>query len=1359
MARKREHPAVESAKGLKVTLFADLVVMGHTFTVDAAFGEGDTVFGIKLGDLSLGNIVRYMVGLVPGPEDFKLDAPWSILNEINLRDLEFKFNATKGRAGFTYRNLNLDLSFVRLDDIELWYGPKSAKSSNRTLEVKLFGRVLDKTYAYPDQPLSWELLKQPAPAVPSGGPRTFELDYLGLGQNVTLRDTAALKSMKGIIDGLVGAYEPNLPEDRNPMTQLPALKFDASAGWLVGIRFSVLETVYLSAIFNDPNLYGLRIELAGERAKIFAGLQFEILYRKITDEIGVYHLELRLPDAMRRFELGSISITLPVVVIDIYTNGDFLIDLGFPYNLDFSRSFTLQMFIGPVPVVGAGGVRFGAMSGLTSSEVPRITNGRFAPVIVFGFGLRLGLGKEFSLGILQGGILITLDGLLEGVLAFFEPEDPSLPKDTFYRLQGTIRISAHIYGRVNFAIIQAGIDVYAYASVSARLQSYETMVLVMEAGVRASVSVKVVFFRINLSFSATVRETLTIGRTTATPWRVAVGADQARIPPRRSGFRRLGAGYFVADGAYAGLLGRPLAWRGRRVASELRTLDLYLQPLVSVGRMADYPWHGHRRRASGTDATAVQLQLQLFISLGNPDPLRGAGFEELARAELLWAVETIHEALMAASAPPTEIMRSALDFVMADLTSGHPRQPIGFCEVVDFLRENFRLRIRPTPLQAQARADLATEGVTLFPMPPYLTLTTSAPEHRVDFQTFDACSADYIKVVEEYFRQMSVPVDGQTTDGAARAAAAAGEATIAPDSMAAFIFGDYFIMILRQIVQSSLDVFDGLVVTPEPGATLQDLADRYQVVGERPVAVIALANQDNADFFAPGARLTLSGLLAQVAASESLKAFADRFMLDPLALITELQGLLGLLNPGASMTIPGKGEQAEHQVIIQPDDTWRGIADRYDRTLAELAGDPANLDSTELLAKQFTVRLPPVHLTVSAGPGAAPLAIARRFDLDVVDVVESNSAPPVEFGKIRLPEFDVLPVAELFAKLDERRAFDAAAATVARCLMGGLRLPDPQAVGQIAEYAALAHGAEPWSDLPLYPLAILTGQQWTPPVALAAGYAMTLSKNPLVGAGECQRPEIVFESNHPDHDIEIALGAEDLAFALAYAELLKQHDGPFDPALAASARLGPYMVGERRYALGAGRAWATPGELQLGEAVQSAGLPLLFTLPNPLREQLEQSPPGAPDLRLMIGPLGAPGAPAPEAREVAARQWATRIRFTINRVESPLDSKAYIAGLYSVFGNDLEGPRLLIEIIEAFQRSGSIQPRLEILYSANATDPIAASVQSEYSVDPTQIMLAKANLRQRPTRRPGRCVRVGRMRRSLTRDTRLSPSR
>lgn len=262
----------------------------------------------------------------------------------------------------------------------------------------------------------------------------------------------------------------------------------------------------------------------------------------------------------------------------------------------------------------------------------------------------------------------------------------------------------------------------------------------------------------------------------------------------------------------------------------------------------------------------------------------------------------------------------------------------------------------------------------------------------------------------------------------------------------------------------------------------------------------------------------------------------------------------------------------------------------------------------ELLAKQFTIALPPVHLTVSAGPAATPLAIARRFGLDVVGVVESNSAPPVEFGKIRLPEFDVLPIAELFAKLDERRAFDAAAATVARCLMGGLRLPNPQAVGQLAEYATLAHGDEPWSYLPLYPLAILTGQQWTPPASLSAGYTMMLSKNPLAGVGECERPEIMFESNHPDHDIEIALGAEDLAFALAYAELLKQPDGPFDPALATSARLGPYTVGERRYALGAGRAWARLASCASERPRRARDCRCCSALPYPLREKLKQSP-------------------------------------------------------------------------------------------------------------------------------------------------------
>ena len=103
-------------------------------------------------------------------------------------------------------------------------------------------------------------------------------------------------------------------------------------------------------MFNDPVLYGLRLALDGKRAGVLAGLEFEILYRKISDSLGVFHIELKLPDSLRKIR-SEADVTLPIIDLDVYTNGDFLVDLGFPHNLDFSRWFQIDMIVwaGPVP--------------------------------------------------------------------------------------------------------------------------------------------------------------------------------------------------------------------------------------------------------------------------------------------------------------------------------------------------------------------------------------------------------------------------------------------------------------------------------------------------------------------------------------------------------------------------------------------------------------------------------------------------------------------------------------------------------------------------------------------------------------------------------------------------------------------------------------------------------------------------------------------------------------------------------------------------------------------------------------------------------------------------------------------------
>src|SRR5690606_18085955 len=118
-------------------------------------------------------------------------------------------------------------------------------------------------------------------------------------------------------------------------------------------------------------------EMAGAKAKIFNGLKFEIMYKKISDSVGMYQIELTLPDIMRYLQFGVVSIILPVIVIQIYTNGDFYFDIGFPHNDDFSRSFTATAIILGIPFRGSAGFYFGKLSNETATQVPETTSGTF----------------------------------------------------------------------------------------------------------------------------------------------------------------------------------------------------------------------------------------------------------------------------------------------------------------------------------------------------------------------------------------------------------------------------------------------------------------------------------------------------------------------------------------------------------------------------------------------------------------------------------------------------------------------------------------------------------------------------------------------------------------------------------------------------------------------------------------------------------------------------------------------------------------------------------------------------------------------------------------------------------------------
>ena len=1364
----------ETAEGVEVSVFGDFGIGGVPLRLTATFTEAGPIFEARLGDLSLGDIVRQVVHLADPSLDFKLAPPWDVLNSVNLRDLTFKIDTSESRVGFSYMDIDLDLKFLKIHALELWYTAYPKDGQTRSVDVKIYGHFLDKVYDYPHHPLSWDLLTQPPPSIPSGQPKAFELEYLGLGQHVTLRDPNALTTMKDIIDGLMGSYE-DVPADANPMAHLPALKFDASSGWLIGTRFSVLDTLEFSMIFNDPVLYGVRLKLAGERAKTFAGLEFEILYRKVTDEIGVFHTEFKLPDAMRQLEFGAASITLPVVVLDIYTNGNFLVDLGFPYNLDFSRSFTIQAFVGPVPVIGAGGVYFGVLNGETSASIPQITNGRFAPIIEFGLGLQIGVGKTFNKGVLKAGIVIAIEGLLEGSLAFFEPEDPTIPKDTFYRISGTIALVGHIYGEVDFAIIKARVDVYAYASVSATMQAYEATVLVLEAGVTVKLSVKVVFFTVKLAFSATVRESITIGQPGTAPWKIDTGQPARLRLERPVAYRRLAKGMAMMDGTYAALHAEGLTWRGMQVLHEVRTLDLYFQPMITVGLKKDRP--SAQALADVDDDAAAQLVALLFVPHPDPDDAEGpACFDDVARAALLWTIDTIKSAsLKTASTRPAdaEVTRSQLEFISHDLDSGHP---IDFCTIIDFLRENFRFRIRPMPADAAAQDQLRTRGLTLFPMPPYLSVEMSDEQHQVDFQTFNPCNAAYRKVVDEYYREL----DAHTHEPDEQEPLMSADDTAhGPNSLAALIFGDYFLIIVRQVVQAALDTFEGFEYRAAAGETLQSIATRFGIEGEDAVDRLATANQDNEAFFAhpedgtPN-ELRFENLRVQVLAGESLAEFAARVQLAPAEIAEHAHDMQGLLrvdatirieggsntiqskdtleqiaarfattvpelltvNPDVDWTVPeGSAEALPVGALIavpaldyhvQMGDTLKRIGEFFGLSVDKLVEIEQNAGSKQLLVTLCPVPLPPISYEVAATD--TPATVARRFGLTARELVIANSGPETSFGTIRLPDCESLPLQELLELLTERDAYADAAGAVARFLLNGMRLPDPKKYADQTQLGELRAGHEDWADIDLYPLYVLTGQQWEAPQA-PAEYTVTLSRNALDDdPPECQRPLINFLSDYPDRRLAVSLAADDQKLIADYRTLLAAEGPPFNPAVVYNERYRPYWVIPKHFAVGDAVGWDAAELPDYGQDAQLSAMPTLYPLSPALQDLLRRHTQRAHDLRLMRQASSVPGDRSASAQEIASRAWATRLDFSLRRTSDPAEASSFVPHVYEVFSTDVAGRGTLRDLIGFLRQNPDLRVQIDLLYSANPADGRDAALRSDATITPSEVFVLKANL-------------------------------
>ncbi|HEY8096261.1 MAG TPA: hypothetical protein VIE65_09275, partial [Methylobacter sp.] len=1019
---------------------------------------------IKFGNVSVGDIVALMLSWATPGGPRSLSAPWDILNSIPLNNLAIVVTipddkTKRNTISIDYPadgNLGLNFGIFTLNGLKFTYQPKIEDPKKYEVIVELDGKFITG-----DSIPSWDATDPNSAPVPAGsGNKYLDIRLLALGQHVTVEGYESFTSVEDAINAMRSLEPPkddnSIPVSANPTKGQP--KFDPKSNWLIGMNFGVLrfggdESVNggegkqlalaneskagymldLSIIFNDPNLYALRFALDGPVAKTLAGLAFEIMYKKVSDSIGMYQAKLTLPNAVRQLQFGVCGITLPNFGVQIYTNGDFLVDIGFPYNNDFTVSFAVQIQAGPIPLIGAGGIYFGKLSSATTSLVPLTKNGAFNPVIALGVGLQVGLGKDINIGIMQAGFSLTVFGIIEGVYAAYNPFDGSEASD-FFMIKGTLGVIGRLYGTVNFVIISADFEVVVKVYVMASYQSYGSMPISIVASVDIKLTVKISlgFFtiKIRLSFSATIQETIVIGSDNSAnaPWNRISSGNVVLLAGRRN--------LYAIKAAYLPHQRKRLVMTTLKYAVEedKLPLTLYFGPAQAVANKTT--------TGSLSDQKSRIVNL-LYIDTGNDS------FDNLCLELFNWLVTSYHpETVTRENISDTVITYTELLDIYHELTDSQVATPLSVGQIDSFLNDHVAVTIVPADPN-----DKTEKSAAVFPMPPEVTLKVPGGKERT-LATFTSCTDKYIVTMNEYFRDLQMQVESDLTaeHGAAL------RTNIEEDqsftlSAAGLVFQDFFVMMSSQLIQYGLDAMTHYkyqlnATNPNSLAGIVAWSDGMQPasgIDKNDLTWDAIAEANKDALLTGNTKISITGRTTQVSSSTTLQSVVDLYgsglTVGQLIAVNSLTQYL--INGDVPIT-----NSSGKTIITESNSTFNSLQAESGWSEAEFAAATANL--TGLLTNRTMMLLPDLIYTTASDNTDTLGLIANRYATtpsDIANTVANQTLSPLFYttsdapNYLDLPHMLCLTVAAITEEVKNCNSLEQLSGMVSRFLVYGMRLP------------------------------------------------------------------------------------------------------------------------------------------------------------------------------------------------------------------------------------------------------------------------------------------------------------------------------
>ncbi|SFD59816.1 LysM domain-containing protein [Chitinophaga sp. CF118] len=1296
---------------------------------------------------TIGSLVEIMVSWATGTS-FGLAAPWNVLNSIPLNNLSLVYDFTDNKVSFNVGIGPINLGFVTIKGISVSYNSKDPNPDNNGVIV-----ALDVTAAWGEIP-PWNAAKpETTPAPPGQGNKYLDLRLLALGQHVTLDCFKTADNVQAAI-----ACMSALP-DTEP-GKIPAVHFDANSSWLTGMDFGLLQLggdksnavalaaetadaggyfITMQIVFNDPYLYALRVALEGEPAKIFKGLDFQIMYKKISDSVGVYQAEIVLPDVMRKINMGQFNITLPVFGIAVYTNGDFQVDIGFPWKEDFSRSFTFQTLIWtpigiPIPVMGSAGVYFGKLSSATTNRVPAATNGTFNPVLVFGFGVQFGFGYSFDVGILKAGFSLTAVAILEGILAKWNPyqltdgsgNNTQLETSYYFWFRGTVGIIGKLYGTVDFAIVKADVNIDLRLLAQITFAPYEPIEVSITASVSVSLRITINLglfkIKISFSFSARIQESITIKAIGGTPPWITTGQEQllaAGVPVYQRRSRRL---YYDQKELMAVRSVTSPVWSNLEKAAMPVPLTAYAGLGLTI---------------AGDNAANVSQQLACYIAMlfieSVPPPqddkvngqqkAYGAGidtsFELLGKQVFRWAIAAIQSAPMTSAEIDATIVTDLQLAALLDYLSDTANPtPITAEDVSTFMTNQFTVTVNaPTSGETDA---------TYFPVPPEMLLTlpdygTDYKGISYDFAGYNSTSTSYTEYLRAYFNELAVQVEEDEDAGNLKA-------LIMDDaegmSMGSFIYSDYFLLICRQMIQSARESLKDYKYYLQENQTVNDIVNWVnEKAGIDLYTIDALFTDNVSSGLSAGKMLRVTGSTYIVQASDTFDSIAAQSIFyngfTSKELATTNQATANTLSAGVTISYPDK----------DPYKTLAGqslndVALAIGVSVSDLINNGNITGLAGLLLPVATISIPSFNSTTASGDTLSK--VASKYN-----ITQQQLAAPAENGTIidlfdktagdylNIANLQQFQAGELISEIQATNGLQHLSGMTSRYYMAGLRLPTDGITPEYKGMWVTDNGGV--LTLPSYAgLYALTGQQFQIPDLATESFDIQFSRTSALSW-------LIFSGSNPAQMVlplvPGSFDAQQISAVKGYATA-----NSLDIYLSLLGAQDAFITKEATYPFTSEIDWNSASAFTMPYGGDAGGVPALslWQLPDTLLELPDpQTRMVNPRVKMQIGRYDEASRTMVNT-PVTYYGYGSLVSFTVKKVPVVADSPNTLT-TYEIMGADGSNVEVLEKMVSGIGNDKSLIATLTVAYGVDSNGTTTEGIQTD-ALNSLTMGIAQVNL-------------------------------